>query len=52
MCGHICQSVGETKPNSAAMPTDEELDWVVGELLGKFDELGIAENTIVALLHG
>ena len=24
-----------------------ELDWVVGELLGKLDELGIAENTIV-----
>jgi arylsulfatase A-like enzyme len=25
----------------------QELDWVVGELLGKLDELGIANNTIV-----
>jgi arylsulfatase len=25
----------------------QELDWVVGELLGKLDELGIAEDTIV-----
>jgi arylsulfatase len=25
----------------------QELDWVVGELLGTLDELGIAENTIV-----
>ncbi len=25
----------------------QELDWVVGELLGKLDKLGIAENTIV-----
>jgi arylsulfatase len=25
----------------------QELDWVVGELLGKLDELGIANDTIV-----
>ena len=25
----------------------QELDWVVGELLGKLDALGIADNTIV-----
>ena len=25
----------------------QELDWVVGELLGKLDQLGIADNTIV-----
>ena len=24
-----------------------ELDWIVGELLAKVDELGIADNTIV-----
>jgi arylsulfatase A-like enzyme len=25
----------------------QELDWVVGELVGKLDELGIADNTVV-----
>jgi arylsulfatase len=25
----------------------QELDWVVGELLAKLDELGIADNTVV-----
>ena len=47
-CGRACRSGGRTRPGSVVYADGmQELDWVVGELLQKLDELGIADNTIV-----
>ena len=47
-CGPVSRSGGRTRPASGVYADGmQELDWVVGELLNKLDELGIADNTIV-----
>jgi len=43
MYGPACLRNGKIKQGTA------EMDWVVGELLKKLDDLGIADNTIVVI---
>ncbi len=42
------ESIGHLR---AALAMCENIDWNVGRLLGKLDELGIAEDTIVVYFH-